>query len=62
MARERRALCIREALERHGREIGDLDAGATVRCTGAQRPAHIATLGPRDFHQVLKAKFGLADR
>lgn len=45
-----------------GREIGDLDAGATVRCTGAARPAHIATLGPRDFHQVLKAKFGLADR
>ncbi len=45
-----------------GREIGELDAGATVRCTGAARPAHIATLGPRDFHQVLKTKFGLSDR
>ena len=45
-----------------GREIGDLDVGASVRCTGARRPARIATLGPRDFHQVLKAKFGLPDR
>lgn len=45
-----------------GREIGILDAGASVRCTGAEHPALIATFGPRDFHQVLKAKFGLADR
>ena len=28
----------------------------------APRPARIVTLGPRDFHQILKAKFGLADR
>ncbi|MFM7270172.1 MAG: NAD(+)/NADH kinase [Actinomycetes bacterium] len=45
-----------------GRGIGTLTAGTTVRCTGADRPARIVTLGPRDFHQVLKAKFGLADR
>ena len=25
-------------------------------------PARIVTFGPRDFHQILKAKFGLADR
>jgi len=25
-------------------------------------PARIVTLGPRDFHQILKAKFGLSDR
>lgn len=45
-----------------GRGIGTVGAGTTVRCTGADRPARIVTLGPRDFHQVLKAKFGLADR
>lgn len=45
-----------------GREIGVLDSGTSVRCTGAKHPALIATFGPRDFHQVLKAKFGLADR
>ena len=45
-----------------GRGIGTVVAGATVRCTGADRPARIVTLGPRDFHQVLKAKFGLSDR
>jgi NAD+ kinase len=45
-----------------GREVGELEAGAVVRCTGADRPARIATLGPRDFHQVLKTKFGLPDR
>ena len=32
------------------------------RCTGGPRPARIVTFGPRDFHQILKAKFGLADR
>ncbi len=45
-----------------GREVGVLESGASVRCTGAKHPALIATFGPRDFHQVLKAKFGLADR
>ena len=45
-----------------GRELGDLDAGDTVTCTGGPKPARIVTFGPRDFHQILKAKFGLADR
>jgi NAD+ kinase len=45
-----------------GRGLGTVAAGTTVRCTGADRPARIVTLGPRDFHQVLKAKFGLSDR
>ena len=31
-------------------------------CTGGPKPARIVTFGPRDFHQILKAKFGLADR
>lgn len=45
-----------------GRERGVLEPGDTVRCTGGPRPARVVTLGPRDFHQILKAKFGLPDR
>ncbi len=46
----------------NGRELGDLTARDTVSCTGGPLPARIVTLGPRDFHQILEAKFGLADR
>src|SRR5581483_1088224 len=45
-----------------GRELGDLDSGDTVTCTAGPKPARVVTFGPRDFHQILKAKFGLADR
>jgi NAD+ kinase len=45
-----------------GREVGELVAGDTVDCTGAARLAKLIELDPRDFHQVVKAKFGLADR
>ncbi len=45
-----------------GRELGELAAGDAVRCTGGPVPARIVTFGPRDFHQILKAKFGLSDR
>jgi NAD+ kinase len=45
-----------------GRELGELAAGDVVACRGGDRPARIVTFGPRDFHQILKAKFGLADR
>jgi NAD+ kinase len=45
-----------------GRELGTLEPGDGVRCTGAPTPARIVTLQPRDFHQILKAKFGLSDR
>jgi NAD+ kinase len=45
-----------------GRELGELAAGDSVSCTGGPLPARIVTFGPRDFHQILKAKFGLADR
>jgi NAD+ kinase len=45
-----------------GRELGVLEPGAVVRCTGGPGPARVVTFGPRDFHQILKAKFGLADR
>jgi NAD+ kinase len=45
-----------------GRELGELAAGDSVSCRGGDLPARIVTFGPRDFHQILKAKFGLADR
>ena len=45
-----------------GLERGELVPGDTVTCTGAPHPARIVTFAPRDFHQILKAKFGLADR
>jgi NAD+ kinase len=45
-----------------GRELGLVETGATITCTRGPRPARIVTFGPRDFHQILKAKFGLADR
>jgi len=45
-----------------GRELGELAIGDTVTCTAGSKPARMVTFGPRDFHQILKAKFGLADR
>ena len=45
-----------------GRELSRLVPGDEVSCTAGPKPARIVTLGPRDFHQILKAKFGLADR
>jgi len=45
-----------------GRMLGDLDGGDAVACTSGRRPARIVTFKERDFHQILKAKFGLADR
>jgi NAD+ kinase len=45
-----------------GRELGHLDAGDVVTCTGAPKPARVVSFVHRDFHQILKAKFGLADR
>ncbi len=45
-----------------GLELGTLEPGDVVTCTGGPKPARIVTFGLRDFHQLLKAKFGLADR
>ncbi|MGH9000577.1 MAG: NAD(+)/NADH kinase [Acidimicrobiia bacterium] len=42
-----------------GREVGELAEGDRVTCTAGPRPARLITFQPRDFHQVLKAKFGL---
>jgi len=45
-----------------GIELGLLGSGDTMTCTGGPKPARIVTFGVRDFHQILKAKFGLEDR
>jgi NAD+ kinase len=45
-----------------GQDLGTLAPGDVVTCTGGPKPARIVTFGLRDFHQLLKAKFGLADR
>ena len=45
-----------------GEQQADLEPGAVVRLTAADRPARFVTFGDRDFHQILKAKFGLNDR
>jgi NAD+ kinase len=45
-----------------GRELGELAEGDRVLCRAAAEPLRLATLHPRDFHQILKHKFDLPDR
>jgi NAD+ kinase len=45
-----------------GRNIGELHAGDSVVCTASETVARLVTFAPRDFHRILKTKFGLADR
>jgi NAD+ kinase len=45
-----------------GRDVGLLHAGDAVTFTAAPVSARLVTFGPRDFHRILKTKFGLADR
>jgi NAD+ kinase len=45
-----------------GRELGHLASDDVVTCTAADKPARVVSFVPRDFHQILKAKFGLSDR
>lgn len=45
-----------------GRGVGVLQGGDAVVCTAADFSARLVTFGPRDFHLILKAKFGLSDR
>lgn len=42
--------------------IGNLEQGDAIVCSAAALPARLVTLEPRDFHRILKEKFGLADR
>ena len=45
-----------------GRILGPLVPGESVVATAATTPAHLVTFGDRNFHGILKAKFGLSDR
>jgi NAD+ kinase len=45
-----------------GRNIGDLEPGDAMVCRGSGHDARLVRFGDRNFHQILKAKFGLADR
>ena len=45
-----------------GCNVGLLAPGHVVSCRAGPHDALFVTFGRRDFHQVLKAKFGLADR
>ena len=50
------------ALVVDGRHLGDLRPGDVVRCRASAHVARLVLSGPRDFHAILKAKFGLSDR
>jgi NAD+ kinase len=45
-----------------GQHALTLEQGSTIRFGAAAEPARFVRFGPRRFHQILKAKFGLADR
>jgi len=45
-----------------GRDVGLLHEGDAVTFTADPVSARLVTFGPRDFHRILKTKFGLADR
>lgn len=45
-----------------GRVVATLDDGDVVTCRPAMETANFVRLAPHHFHQILKAKFGLADR
>jgi NAD+ kinase len=45
-----------------GRSIGELRVGEALVATASATPARLLTFGDRNFHSILKAKFGLEDR
>jgi NAD+ kinase len=45
-----------------GRNIGELRGGDSLVCTASAVAARLVSFAPRDFHRILKAKFGLSDR
>ena len=45
-----------------GRPVCDLASGSTVVCAPSTSTARFLRFGAHHYHQVLKAKFGLADR
>jgi NAD+ kinase len=45
-----------------GQPTGELSSGDTVVCRGNPHAARLVRFGDRNFHSILKAKFGLTDR
>jgi NAD+ kinase len=45
-----------------GRLLGELRDGDSITCTAADVSARLVMFRPRNFHQILKTKFGLSDR
>jgi NAD+ kinase len=45
-----------------GRNLGTLQPGDALVCTASPRTARLVTFGGNDFLDILKTKFGLADR
>jgi NAD+ kinase len=45
-----------------GQPIAPLDDGDVVACTPSESTANFVRFGDERYHQILKAKFGLADR
>ena len=45
-----------------GRHLAELAEGQWVSCTAASQPARLVRCSDHNFHRILKAKFGLADR
>jgi NAD+ kinase len=50
------------ALSVDGRMLGQLHLGDSIVATAAPHRARLVIFSPRDFHQILKSKFGLSDR
>jgi NAD+ kinase len=50
------------ALVLDGSQPAELGPGDVVTCRGSDTPVRIVTFGARDFHAILRSKFGLADR
>jgi len=50
------------ALTIDGRAAGELESGDEIVCRAAPAAARLVARRPDDFHQLLKAKFGLTDR
>ena len=50
------------ALVVDGVAVADLDDGARVTCRPSEHTATFVRFGEQQYHQILKAKFGLLDR
>lgn len=50
------------ALTVDGRFLGELQRGDRIECSASAAVAHLVIFAPRDFHRILKKKFGLSDR